>query len=164
MKRPRPSASSFSTIAPAALGRRQAVELRRVDEHLALGVLDVRHALVDLAVRRPHDLADRELERRREVEVALVVRRHGHDRARPVVRQDVVGDVDRQPLAVHGIDRVEAGEDARLLDRLRPLRGLLRPRAPHVVANLVGVDPRDELVLGSEDEERRAVQRVRDAS
>ena len=32
--------------------------------------------------------------------------------------------------------------------------------APDVVANLVGVDPRDELVLGREHEERRAVQRV----
>ena len=40
----------------AALGRRQPVELARVDEHLVLRVLDVRRALVDLAVWRPDDL------------------------------------------------------------------------------------------------------------
>ena len=78
----------------AALGRGQAVELGRVDEQLALGVLDVRRAPRRRRRRRPHDLADRQVECRREVEVALVVRRHGHDRARPVVDQDVVGDED----------------------------------------------------------------------
>ena len=56
---------------------------------------------------------------------------------------------------------METGEDTRLLGRLRALDGLLRPGPAHVVANLVGVDSGDELVLGSEDEERRAVQRVR---
>ena len=68
----------------AALGRGEAVELTGVDEHLALRVLDVRPALVHL-VRRADDVPDREIERRREVEIALVVGRNGHDRARPVV-------------------------------------------------------------------------------
>ena len=123
-------------------------------------MLDVCHALVDLAVRWLHDLPDREIERRREFEVALVVRRDGHDRPGPVVGQDVVRDVDRQPLAVDGVDRMETGEDTRLLGRLRALHGLLRPGPAHVVANLVGVDSGDELVLGRQDEERRAVERV----
>ena len=96
----------------------------------------------------------------REVEVALVVRRDGHDRAGPVVGQDVVGDVDRQSLAVDGVDRVQARGDAGLLGRRGALRGLLRRRAAHVLAYLVGIDPRDELVLGREDEEGRAVERV----
>jgi hypothetical protein len=40
-------------------------------------------------------LADRQLERLGELTIALVVRRHGHDRARSILHQDVVGDVDR---------------------------------------------------------------------
>ena len=105
-------------------------------------------------------MPDREIERRREVEIALVVGRNGHDRARPVVHQHVVGDVDRQPLAVHGVHGMEPRIDSRLLGRSGALCGLLRRRAPDVVANLVRVDARDELVLGREDEERGAVQRV----
>ena len=42
----------------------------------------------------------------RELEVALVVRGHRHDRARAVVHQDVVGDPDRDRLAVHRVDGV----------------------------------------------------------
>ena len=87
--------------------------------------------------------------------------RDGHDRAGPVVGQDVVGDVDGQPLAVHGVDRVQAGRDAGLLRRGCSLGGLLHRRPAHVVAHLVGVDARHELVLGREDEEGRAVERVR---
>ena len=40
-------------------------------------------------------LADRKVERLRELAVALVVGRDGHDRAGPVLHQHVVGDVDR---------------------------------------------------------------------
>ena len=118
MKPPRPRRRA-SRRCGAALGRRQPVELARVDEHLALRVLDVRDALVDLAVGRLHDLPDGQVERGREVEVALVVRGHGHDRARAVVGQDVVGDVHGQRSPFTGIDRMQTREDARLLGRLR---------------------------------------------
>jgi hypothetical protein len=43
------------------------------------------------------------------------VGRDGHDRARAVAGQDVVGDEDRDPLAVDGVDRVGADRDAGLL-------------------------------------------------
>ena len=56
---------------------------------------------------------------------------------------------------------METGEDTRLGGRLRALDGLLRPGSAHVVANIVGVDAGDEVVLGRENEERRAVQCVR---
>ena len=39
--------------------------------------------------------ADREVERLRELAVALVVGRDGHNRAGPVLHQHIVGDVDR---------------------------------------------------------------------
>src|SRR3712207_7199373 len=58
------------------------------------------------------------------------------------------------------VDRVEAGEDARLLLGGGALLRLLRARPPDVLAYLVGVDARNELVLGREHEERRAVERV----
>ena len=41
----------------------------------------------------------------RELEVALVVRGHGHDRAGAVLHQHVIGHPDRNSLVVHRIDR-----------------------------------------------------------
>ena len=143
----------------AALRRRQPVELAGVDEHVVLGVRDVRQ--LGLPLRRPDHLAHRQVERLREVEVALVVGGDGHDRAGAVVGEDVVGDVDRDPLAVDRVDRVQAREDARLLDRRRALLGLLRRGVADVRLHLLRLDPRDELVLGREHEERRPEERVR---
>ena len=50
-----------------------------------------------------------------EVQVALVVRGHRHDRPGAVVGQHVVGGPHRDPLAVHRVDRVAAQEDPGLL-------------------------------------------------
>ncbi len=55
---------------------------------------------------------------RGELEVALVVRGHGHDRAGAVTHQHVVGDEDRDASVVRGVDRERADEDAGLLLRL----------------------------------------------
>ena len=63
------------------------------------------------AVPAPHD---RQPECPREFEVALVVAGHRHDRAGAVAHQHVVGDEDRDPLAVDRVDRVRAGEHAGL--------------------------------------------------
>ena len=106
-------------------------------------------------------MPDRQVEGGGEVEVALIVGGDGHDRAGSVVGEHVVRDVDGQPLRVYRIDRVKPCEDARLLRRRSALRGLLRRRAANVVAHLLRLDPGDELVLRSEHEERRAVERVR---
>ena len=46
--------------------------------------------------------------------VAVVVGGHGHDGARAVAPQDVVGDEDRDLAAVDGVDAEQAGEDAGL--------------------------------------------------
>ena len=102
----------------------------------------------------------------REVEVALVVRGHGHDRAGAVVGQHVVGGVDRHLLAVDRVDRDDAEVDA----GLRPLGGL--PVDVGELAHLleVGVELGPLLGrahlggqrrVGGDDEEGRAVQRVR---
>jgi hypothetical protein len=96
--------------------------------------------------------------------VALVVRGHGHDRARPVLHQDVVRDPDRDRLAVDRVDRVAAGEDAVLLLRLA-FHGGAGCGVADVLGDLVFVlgarrQLGHERVLGSQDEERRPEQRV----
>jgi hypothetical protein len=86
---------------------------------------------------------------------------HGHDRAGAVVREDVVGDVDRQALAVHRVHRVQSGGDAGLLDCCGALLGLLRRGAADVRLDVLRLDPGDEVVLGCDDEVGRAEERVR---
>ena len=115
--------SSDSTIAFFASGADMPLNCARVDEHLVGGVRDVGGA--PPRPRRQTGATTCTIGRSnrcREGEVALVVRGHGHDRAGAVVHQDVVGDPDRDARVVHGVDRVEAGEDAGLL--------LVAPRAP----------------------------------
>ena len=59
-------------------------------------------------------LRDRQIERACKVVVALIVGRHGHDRARAVAHQHVVGDPDGNRLAGGGIDREGPGVHAGL--------------------------------------------------
>src|SRR5690606_30251547 len=60
----------------------------------------------------------------REVEVALVVRGAGEDRAGAIFHQHEIRDIDRQRLALdEGMTRLEAGVEAHLLRRLDRLFG-----------------------------------------
>ena len=54
-----------------------------------------------------HD-ADRQPERSREVEVALVMSGHRHDGAGAVVSQHIVGGPHRDPLVVDRVNRIPA--------------------------------------------------------
>ena len=91
----------------------------------------------------------------------------GHDRARPVLHEHVVGDVHRDPLTVDRVDDVTAEEHAGLLALGRAaVLAVLGQRAVHVVADLVlvlraGGQPQHVGVLGRHHEEGRAEQRVR---
>jgi hypothetical protein len=69
-------------------------------------VLDVGLPSGQLAGARRDHVADRQVELLRELVVALVVGGHGHDRAGAVAGQHVVGDPDRDALAVDRVDRV----------------------------------------------------------
>ena len=62
-----------------------------------------------------NNLANWQIKFARKFEIALVVRRHGHDRAGAISEQNVIGDPDRNFLVVDRIDRERAGEDASLL-------------------------------------------------
>ena len=82
-------------------GRRR-VERRQVVGHDRIALLverDHRDGAGDRRVRVDDD-AHGQAELAREVEVALVVRGHGHDRAVAVVGEHVVGGPDRHALAV----------------------------------------------------------------
>ena len=73
--------------------------LQRLDDRLPalVGGHPVVLAGVDEDAVLRHDLDDGQVERLGELAVALVVRRHGHDRAGAVLHQHVVGDVHGQP-------------------------------------------------------------------
>ena len=101
-----------------------------------------------------------------ELEVAFVMRGHGHDRAGPVAGEDIVCDPNGDPCAVQGIERVGAGEHAGLLLReVRSLQVALGGGLPAVVVDLrpqPGIGQRvDERVFRRKDHVGAAEQRVR---
>ena len=137
----------------AAVDRDTFVHVRRLEGGARLAV-------------RAHHLHDRQIECAGEGEVALVVRRHGHHRARPVAADDVVGNPDGEWRTG---ERVQ-GDGARGHARLPPRGGnavafaLSRGRL-HVGAHLLPArgrrDPGDEGVLGRQHDVGDAHQRVR---
>ena len=60
-----------------------------------------------------HGLDDRQVVGLRELPVTLVTGGDRHDRTRAVTQSDVVGDEDRDALAVDGVDGETPGEQAR---------------------------------------------------
>ncbi len=142
----------------------QAVELAGVHQDALAGRRDAgdRRVLLAGVQHGPHGQAHGA----GEVEVALVVGRHGHDGARAVVGQHVVRGPDRQTFTGQRVHGVAAQEHA----ALRAVRGLavdvrdllqvLAVRlefGPHVVAGELGGQRR----VGRDHHEGRAVQRVR---
>ena len=148
-------------------GRRGIASCARIDRHAVLVELDDRDRAGHRR-RRVDDDLDGQIERAREVEVALVVRGDGHDGAVTVVGQHVVGGPDRQSLAVDRVDRVALEEDARLravgalaLDvglAADALEVVLEAH-PHL-GGRAGGEFGGQIAVGRDDEERRAVQRV----
>ena len=125
----------------------------------AFDVESVHEAAVDLfpgsgpraafeIARRLDGVNDGKAVDRREIEVALVLPGYGHDRAGAVGRDDVLGDVDRDALAVEGVDRKAPRRRAALLRRVvghALYVGLGRGGAPQF-GDLFGVVARRELV------------------
>ena len=127
------------------LGRGQTVEIARVDRD---AVVDERLAgLGASAVGGPHHGTNGQIELAGEFVVALVVRRHCHDRAGAIAGKNVVSDPDRDLFAVDRIDGEGSGERARLFfgqigafqvalaargDLVRAHGGLLRRRGQAV--------------------------------
>jgi hypothetical protein len=144
------------------VGLSEAVEPLAVDRG---AVPDVRLA-VELGGRLD-GADDRQVVRHGEVPVALVLARDGHDRARAVAQQHVVGEVDRHGLVVEGVDRVAAGEHAALLEWafVRETVELARladlgHEGLDLGAAVVGGERWHELVLGREHDVGHAKARV----
>ena len=137
---PCPCASSQSMIvALASATPRPSRTARRCE--LIAGPSPV-NALPSKPVGRLHGADDRQVEDLGELPVALVLAGHRHDRAGAVADQHVVGDEDRDLLAVDRVDRERAGEDAGLLLGVGlPLQVGLARRPPPV--------RRDRLAPGS---------------
>ena len=114
-----------------------------------------------------HDLDDRQAELLRERVIALVVRGAREHRAGAVAREHVVGDPDRDLLAVDRVDRERAGQHA----GLRRIGRLVGAIALAALADLLAIrrdrrllrgrrDLIDERMLGREHDVRAAEQRV----
>src|SRR4029079_18595037 len=119
----------FSDGAPG-LGYLYAVELAGVHETPGR-VLDERRLQRRVLVLpgAGNDTHDRKREHVRELEIALVVSGHGHDRTGSVLHEHVVGDPDRNGRAGRRIDGVAAREDAGLLLVHFPRNDVLALRA-----------------------------------
>ena len=96
-----------------ALFAAHAVELAAVDHHAVFA----ERQIVRAAVRALYHALDLQAVFFGEVEVALVVRRNAHDRARAVRIDDIVAYPDGYAFAVDGIYAVSARESARLFAR-----------------------------------------------
>jgi hypothetical protein len=112
------------------------------------------------------DLDDRQAERARKLEIALVVSGHGHDRAGAVGAEHVVGGVDRDRAAGQRIFGIRAREHARLAAvQGRTLEVALAGGFFAVTSDLrlmLGCSQaRCQPVIGCDHHIRRAVQRVR---
>ncbi len=145
------------------LGDVHPVEKAAVDLAAGPGVHRLRPAL-----RAFGRLDHRQLVDEGEVEVALVFAGDGHDGARPVGAEHVVGEVQRDLGAVERVDGVGAGEDAPLLElalgglpfHLRSVADPLDEFGHLPLLGGAGRQRRDERVLRGQDDIRHAEDRV----
>src|SRR5439155_2787190 len=137
---------------------------RSAPDHAPLPDVGRVQAVVLLAIRGDH-FPDLEAIFLGEREVALVVAGDGHDRARSVRREDVVRHPDRYAFAGEDVAGERAGVDPCLLALRRGALDLGHVARRLDVALDLGLlcrrgDLRDERVLGRQDHECRAVDRV----
>mmetsp|Transcript_1213 Transcript_1213/g.2220 ORF Transcript_1213/g.2220 Transcript_1213/m.2220 type:complete len:576 (+) Transcript_1213:1033-2760(+) len=146
------------------------VELARVHGHAGgrEGRLVHGRPALALARRRGHHLLDGEAEGPGEGEVPLVVGGHGHDRARPVGPQHVVGHPDGHLLPRERVHGRGARGHARLLGlgaHRRPVHVALARRGlhvgPHGLLLALGGDLFHQRVLGGQHHVGHAQQGVR---
>src|SRR5215208_2657630 len=147
-----------------ALGARGAVEPTRVD-HRALASVGL-YEIFAVPIRRRYHGSDLDAVLPCELEISLVVTWDGHDRARTVAHQDVVGDVDGDLFSAGRVDRVGPRKYTGLFPRHVGAVDLAHPCGPlDVGADLFGLLRGryllDRRMLRAHNEERGAEERVR---
>ncbi len=143
-----------------------AVEASRCRHRPVAGIRQSLLVAGDLGIGTLDHPLDRQVECLGELVVASVVTRDRHDRAGAVLHQHVVGDEHRNRLAVDGVDDAAAKRHARLgaalvaaiLDRLAG--DLVDVLAHRRLGRRTGDQALELGVLGGEDEEGRAEERV----
>src|SRR5215210_5548988 len=146
-----------------ALGARSSVEPAGVDHRALAGVGLFELLAVPIGWR--YNGPDLDAVFLRELEVPLVVGRNGHDSARTVAHQDVIGDVDGDLFSADRVDRVSPRKDAGFLPRHVGTVDLAHPAGPldvgtHLFGLLRGRYLVDRRVLRAHHEERGAEERV----
>ena len=111
------------------------------------------------------DLNDRQIKFFREGKVTVVMCRYTHDRSGTVIRQNVIGQPDRNLCAIQRVDRISAGKYTGLLFVLHTvyigLHGSLENVLLHFLFMVVGRQALCQSVLRSQYHEGCAVQCIR---
>src|ERR671910_774860 len=147
-----------------ALGARSAVEPTRADHRAFAGVC--LFEIFAVPIRRSYNGPDLDTVLLCELEISLVMGWDGHDRARTVAHQDVVGDVDGDLFSVGRVDHVSPRKYTGLFPRHIGAVDLAHPCGPlDVGADFFGLLRGryllDRRVLRAHNEERGAEERVR---
>ena len=117
---PKPSASALARHHAASFGAGEpGIRPGIFDDAVVSESFFHRGGVGQRAVNGPDHGPNRDAVLFAKLEVALIVRGHGHDRARAIAHQHEVADPDGHLLAAERIDRVAAGEQAFLLDVAR---------------------------------------------
>ena len=161
-----PRAFAHAIIRLLRVFRREPAEFARVDE-CSVGGRRFRHRVGGrrLAVGG-HDHPHGQIELPRELEVALVVRRHGHDGTRAVLAKNEIRDPDRNRLPGERVDRAESRVEALLLDVAADARrAILQPELLRLLLEAGGIrrpfgKARHERMLRPEQHEGGAEDRV----
>src|SRR5690606_19398349 len=98
---------------------RGAVELARAGHHAITGVRLAHRGAIERFTLGLDHRTDLKAELTCELEVTLIVSRHGHYHAGAVTKQHVIGDPDGHALAIHGIQGVRAREYTRFFLAVR---------------------------------------------
>ena len=145
---------AFGVVGRHAVERQVAVA--RVDSHAGGGVRLVKRR-VGLVDRASDDAANGEVERASELEIALIVPWHGHDRAGAVAHQYIISDPNRDFAVVDRVDRVSPSEHSGF--RLRQVGAIeIRLRRGGLAiggdgrAVFAGGEAVDQGVFGGEDD------------
>ncbi len=117
-----------------SLFARQPRELARFLHHAVIAERRLRR-FIQRAIGRPDHRNNRQSIRGAEFEIAFIMSRHRHDRARSIIHQHEIADPDRQPSSLSA-ERINGESRRRMPLFVDIARTLLRPRIDHLLRPL----------------------------